>query len=287
MNLVLPLLAVVLLGIVVTFVSSRMTTALTAWVSILMLLIGAMTILPVLIHFSLSWLVGIPSFGPVLHRVMHGNGVHLVRQPLLGVAASLFLVIAITRTATLIVSHRRLRRTHSGGIQIVSDSQMFAFALPGHDGGIVVSEGLMNGLRECEVEVVLAHEESHVMHRHDLWVLVGHICAVINPFMLRPLAMLRYALERIADEDAVSKCGDRHLVANTIAKVALDRPHQPMFLGVATLGVTARIYDIVTPRNPARFSQELVSSVGLGTVAGLCVLQWHHVFLAVAKVCAN
>lgn len=117
----------------------------------------------------------------------------------------------------------RERRVLSSAQQVVLDSaEPLAYSLPGRDGGILLSRGLRSGLSRPELRVVIEHEISHLRHRHHRYLLAGTICAAMVPFLRGVDRQIRFAVERWADEDAARAVGDRHLVAATIARVALD-----------------------------------------------------------------
>ncbi|HWC82114.1 MAG TPA: M56 family metallopeptidase [Pseudonocardiaceae bacterium] len=146
-------------------------------------------------------------------------------------AASLVLLAAtagwatyrITRRVRAMISmYRTCRELHaSGPVVVLEDDRPDAFATPA--GGIVVTAALWHALTKDERRVVLAHERSHVAHRHTWWTFAADLAAAINP-LLRPTASaVAHAVERWADEDAAREVGDRNAAARTIARTALLR----------------------------------------------------------------
>ena len=90
---------------------------------------------------------------------------------------------------------------------------------------MVVSTAMLRALSAPERRVLLAHESSHLRHRHHLYVAVADIAAAANP-MLRPAARaVRTGVERWADEDAAAHVRDRRLAARALARAALARTH--------------------------------------------------------------
>ncbi|MEV5573351.1 M56 family metallopeptidase [Spirillospora sp. NPDC052269] len=143
---------------------------------------------------------------------------------------SAFGVIAVALFAfACVVAGRVVRRNVSGTREarrlsrgVLECDEPVAMAVPGRrDGGVLVSRGLLRRLSGPELAVVFRHEETHLRHAHHRYLLVGALTSAVLPF-LRPLeARLRLALERWADEETADATGDRVLVAQTIAKVAL------------------------------------------------------------------
>jgi hypothetical protein len=120
---------------------------------------------------------------------------------------------------------RRLRAHNVDGLVIVPDAEPDAYALPGRAGQVVVSTAMLRALSAPERRVLLAHESSHLRHRHHLYVAVADIAAAANP-MLRPAARaVRAGVERWADEDAAAHVRDRRLAAQALARAALARAH--------------------------------------------------------------
>jgi beta-lactamase regulating signal transducer with metallopeptidase domain len=80
---------------------------------------------------------------------------------------------------------------------------------------------MLSGLRPDEVQVLLAHEHSHLRHRHAWWMMAARVCAAANPMLTGVVRAAGHAVERWADEDAARAVGDRRLVARTLARAAL------------------------------------------------------------------
>ena len=57
------------------------------------------------------------------------------------------------------------------GTRVVDHDLPLAYCLPGLRPRVVLSRGVLDLLREDEVRAVLAHEDAHVVQRHDLVVL--------------------------------------------------------------------------------------------------------------------
>jgi hypothetical protein len=280
-----PLVIVVALGTLVAFVNRGLSPHHAARVALLVLVLGGVTTVPVIGHLVISFVVGIPEVGPLVHNALHRGGVHLAKPNWLGPVALVAFAYAVFLLTRLFLSRRKLRVWQGGGVVVAPDTDMYAFALPGSQQGVVVSQGLIDSLTPDELAIVLAHEHAHLENRHDRWILVGQICAAVNPLMRHSLASLRFALERWADEDAVQKCGSRQLVRETIVKVALGSQQPKHALGVASFGVVERVRVLGSPERGGSRVNLMFSACGVMLMAVLCAFQWHHIAMAIAAVC--
>lgn len=141
-------------------------------------------------------------------------------------------IAAALLTAALIFTIRAARDLARAGracrqlggldrLVITHDDRPTAYSVPTRAGAIVVSTGMLRLLSADERRALLAHEDSHLRHRHALYVLLADLAAAANP-LLRPLAgRVRLAVELQADEDAVAEIGDRRAVARALARASL------------------------------------------------------------------
>jgi hypothetical protein len=111
----------------------------------------------------------------------------------------------------------------SSGLVVVDDPRPDAYTVPGVRGRVVVSRAMLCALPAGERRVLLAHEASHLRHRHHLYVLAADLAATANPLQRRVAQVVRVAVERWADEDAATVVGDRRLAARALARAALAR----------------------------------------------------------------
>lgn len=140
------------------------------------------------------------------------------------VAAAVHTVRAGTQLWTAEVLCRRLGSTQRGDRPVVvEDDTPDAYAVPGIRGQVVVTTAMLAALSSAERQVLLAHEASHLAHRHHLWIQLAELAAVANPLLRRLPAVVRHASERWADEDAARAVGDRRTTARAIARAALAR----------------------------------------------------------------
>ncbi len=148
-------------------------------------------------------------------------GPAMVSGALVSLAASSVLLTGTRRVWALLEVHRSCRDlTAVGGLVVLNDARPDAFTTPQPAGRVIVTTGLLRALDQRERRVLLAHETSHLAHRHAWWNLAADLAAAVNP-LLRPTARaIATAAERWADEDAARAVGDRRLVAATLIHVA-------------------------------------------------------------------
>lgn len=135
---------------------------------------------------------------------------------------------AIRRLTRRIVAFARIQRDcrafDGADVLVVIDSdRLDAFATPGVRGRIVVTTGLLRALSVEERRAVLAHERSHLVHRHAWWVLAVDLAAAANPLLGPTARTVAHAVERWADEDAADVVADRRSVARAVGRAALLR----------------------------------------------------------------
>jgi beta-lactamase regulating signal transducer with metallopeptidase domain len=157
------------------------------------------------------------------------------------------------RIRALIAVYRDYRDLSPTGSVVVLDSATVdAFATPAPAGQIIVTAALWQALSPEERQVVLAHERSHLEHRHTWWTLAAELASAINPLLRPTTATIRRTVERWADEDAAVRVADRKLVARTIARTALlqhDRAQAGRHLAQAATGgdVPQRVRALLEP----------------------------------------
>ncbi|HEX3784778.1 MAG TPA: M56 family metallopeptidase [Pseudonocardiaceae bacterium] len=172
---------------------------------------------------------------------------------LLTVATIWAVIWSARRVRALLAVYRDYRDLSPTGSVVVLDSATVdAFATPAPAGRIVVTAALWDALSPDERGVVLAHEQSHLAHRHTWWTLAAELASTINPLLRPTTASIRHAVERWADEDAAVRVADRKLVARTIARTALlqhDRSRSGPHLSQAATGgdVPQRVRALLVP----------------------------------------
>jgi hypothetical protein len=164
-------------------------------------------------------------------------GPAIVSGALVTLAAISVALTGARRVWALLEVHRICRDlTAVEGLVVLDDARPDAFTTPQPAGRIIVTRGLLSALGQQERRVLLAHEMSHLAHRHAWWNLAADLAAAMNP-LLRPTARaVATAVERWADEDAARAIGDRRQVAMTLVRVA---QLQAQFAGAAPAPVVS------------------------------------------------
>jgi Zn-dependent protease with chaperone function len=148
----------------------------------------------------------------------------------IAVGCTLLAVLAVGRAATagarrigiLLAVRQSCRRIGApGSLVVLENDRPDAFATPGASGRIVVTTGLLRALTVDERRALLAHEASHLAHRHAWWLLAAEVAVAANPMLGPTIRAIGHAVERWADEDAARAVTDRRLVARTLARTAL------------------------------------------------------------------
>ncbi|MCK9894190.1 M48 family metalloprotease [Frankia sp. AgB32] len=139
------------------------------------------------------------------------------------------LAAALRRTITvgldLAAAERTCRRLGSAptGLVIVDDDRPDAYTVPGLTGRIVVSTAMLRALPPDERRVLLAHEHSHLHHRHHAYTQLADLAAAANPLLRSAAAAVRLAVERWADEDAAATSNNRGVAVRALARAGLAR----------------------------------------------------------------
>lgn len=201
-----------------------------------------------------------------------------------GVAAVFGLVVSMALVAQAgvgrVVALHRTRRlvgpvSDDAGITVVPDDDAYAYTLPGVDGRIVASTGLLRALTPAERRVVLAHERAHLAARHDLLHCVAMVAVRLHPALLPLRSTLHFTVERWADEAAVAETGDRVVAARAIGKAALLGRPDPVpeaALSAAAGAVPRRVLALLDPAPAVDLCRQLRSRAGLSCAAAMLVV---------------
>jgi len=165
---------------------------------------------------------------------------------------------------------RDLGGPRSGGVVVVDAPAADAYAIPGVRGRVLVSTGMLAALDPAERRALLAHERSHLAHRHHLWIQAAEVAAVANPLLQALPGLVRAACEREADLDAVRSVRSPQVTARAIARAALARGTRAAPPGLAATGadVPARIETLLAPasRHPRAALAALLAAAVLATL---------------------
>ena len=230
---------------------------------------------------------------PRLARTGHWSASTLAQQitvplPVALVAAVVAGVLIATSTRQVLRTVRRLvsvgrtarafgaghRGPGVGGLVIVDDDSTGAFAIPGlvrWRGRTVVSRRLLRALDPTERRALLAHEDSHLRHRHFLYVQLMELAAAANPLLRPSVHAVRCAVEQWADDDAVAVVGDAVPVARALAKAALHRAALPrtaipdFALSAAETEIAGRVRNLLQPSGRG-------TPIAVAVMAGLAIV---------------
>lgn len=168
-----------------------------------------------------------------------------------------------------------------------------AYSVPGPRPQIVVSEGLCRSMTAEELAAVIRHEASHLRRRHHRELVLA--CEVETllartPFLARGTGVLRLAVERCADEDAIVRPQDRSDVRQALTKTAMTLAGSVAAFSsaetiVARLAALEHPPVISTMRRAQAFALIGVP-VAIGLVAAAAwTLTSHHLLLGLVSVC--
>jgi len=206
-------------------------------------------------------------------------------HPLVGEAS---LIVAITSTGRLgqvVLRWHRSRGTRHGEVHLIRSARPVAFAEPGRQGGIIVSSTMLQALRPRERQALLAHEQAHLRHRHDRYLLVANLARGV-PVLTTLGRRLGFALERWADEDAASATGDRLVVARAVARAALaaNEPNPAGTMAAHGSDVPTRVLALTAPPPSASGRWTFPAVVIPIVVVAAALAQIHHLLPIVATL---
>jgi Zn-dependent protease with chaperone function len=223
-----------------------------------------------------SWsIVVLQHDDPIPAPVAIGSALLL---PLLGAQS---VRIILRRCQALLAVQRSCRHLPTNSaLTVVNAERADAFTTPQRRGRIVVTTGLLRALDPSERRVVLAHETSHLEHRHPWWVLAADLAAALNPLLGRTARTVAHSVERWADEDAAAAVADRPLAARTLARTALlvrrGQAGVPgSALGVMYADVPARVQALLAPP-PRRRPAAVAALVGLTLICTVATATVQH-----------
>ncbi len=193
-------------------------------------------------------------------------------------AAAALLITAWRRLGALAEARRLCRSVRPDrGLVIVDEPGLHAFAVPGAARRVVVSSGMLRSLDGAERRALLAHERSHLRHRHHLFLTALRLAAAVNPLLYPVFRAAVFTIERWADEDAATAVQDRPLVARTLGKAALaSLRHPAAALPLAAQHVPRRMQALLTAPPPRRTAVILALGTALLLITGLSLLEAAH-----------
>ncbi|MBI1843549.1 MAG: M56 family metallopeptidase [Actinobacteria bacterium] len=238
---------------------------------------------------TLGFLAHEPLMGGLFAWCRTPLGIHHRLSRWVGVSFLAFALWATVRAVHVVRSWRHHRGAAAYAVHLIESDDPVAFAQTGRHGGVVVSTSMLALLKPAEQQAMLAHEQSHLQHRHDRFLVVGGLVAGI-PGLSLTVGRLRHALERWADEDAADIVGDRRVVARALTRAALAAHGQPAGpLSMLGADVPARVEALLRPPlevRPAALWSGLAAFAVIGAIAAATV-QLHHLAELFAVICSR
>ncbi|WP_172381091.1 M56 family metallopeptidase [Streptomyces sp. MNP-20] len=189
------------------------------------------------------------------------------------------------RTATREADHLPA----AGDLCVIESPHPDAYALPGRPHRVVVTTAMLRSLDAAERDALLAHERAHNQSRHHYFLAAAELAAHCHPALRASRTVIRFAVERVADESAAQATGDRRLTARAIARAALvthtarsATSARPDFAPAAATGpVPQRVAALLAPAPRARAARWiavlLACCAALSVTAGAVgALAFHH-----------
>ncbi|XVV09430.1 M56 family metallopeptidase [Actinoplanes sp. CA-131856] len=151
-------------------------------------------------------------------------------------------------------------------LRVLDGALPLAYCVPGREPRVVLSNGVLQVLDRDQVDAVLAHEQTHLRHRHEVVMesFTAFYRAVPGPLRSRaPLDAVHLLLEMISDDVARRKAGAEPL------RAALER-----LTDAIPLAEDARADPTgdARRRRLARLGRPHTVSVGLNALAGLAAV---------------
>lgn len=248
--------------------------------------------------------IGIEHAADACHRMF---GPVAPGGPIVGWASGVTLVVLTSRArharSRQRASYRRMMVEPWVGVhQRVGDldlvtlpvAEPVAFAVPLGAGQIVISDGLVAALEPSELAAVVAHEASHIRHRHDRHLLaavvVQHAYGWLRP-VVASTATVQLAIERWADEDAAGTPERRPVVRDALAKTTATLL-APTLAFASTCTVLQRLAALdgepPTPTAGARLAALgplIAAAVVTAVLVGLWSTYTHHGLLGIVGFC--
>lgn len=268
-NLYLPLLAALALGVAGPALGRRLPPAAATVLLTAAALVTAVTSLASLTLLVVVVVLRVPEFAAE-GRLSDAVLMHAPVSPLAGVVAGVALLallpfairagIRLWRESARTYRLAKAFSAHPASIAVIHDPRAQAFAvpgipsLPGHAAiptRIVATDSLLRTLDEDQRRAMFAHEQAHLHRRHHLYLLLANLAAVANPLLWRLPDAVTEATERWADEDAAVTIGDREILARALGRAALSNlPRTVPAMAQAHVG--KRVRALMAPPPPRR-----------------------------------
>ncbi|MCU7728618.1 M56 family metallopeptidase [Actinoplanes sp. KI2] len=173
----------------------------------------------------------------------------------------------------------------AGNVRVLAGNLPLAYCVPGRQARVVLSDGALRLLDREQVDAVLAHEQTHLRHRHEVVMesFTAFYRAVPAPLRSRvPLDAVHLLLEMVADDAASKRTGPAPL------RGALERLTDAVPLAEEIAperdSRRRRTDRLAAPRRPSRALEAAVVAVALALLVlptVILVVPWLDQALAV------
>lgn len=218
-----------LFGAVGPLVARRVSPALATWLLTVGSVISALSGVGALTALAMTLIGQDPSVAAAGHwsiaALRHADPVEqpvaITALVILASGVGQFTWAAYQRGAAIAAAYRLNRTVGDTGSDLVvlPDFTTDAYAVPGHPGRVFVTRGMLSLLTRPECDAMLAHERSHLRHRHHWHRAVVGIASALNPLLLPLRGAQEWLTERWADEDA-AQSNDRAVIAAALSRAA-------------------------------------------------------------------
>ncbi|MFI5934373.1 M56 family metallopeptidase [Actinoplanes sp. NPDC051494] len=175
--------------------------------------------------------------------------------------------------------HGELPAEVPAGLRVLDGPLPFAYCLPGRRPRVVLSGGALRVLGTDQVAAVIAHEQAHLRHRHDLVMesFTAFYRAVPRPLRSRaPLDAVHLLLEMTADDAARTRAGAGALHCALQVLGDAVSPDAPDEIGAGAAEERRRRLDRLTGPDPRS-----VAVTVLASTSAVCLLVLPTVILVV------
>ena len=203
-------------------------------------------------------------------------------------AAALVRTFQAVRTLTTASRSVNALEPSAGDVVLIEDDIPTAYSVAGIHGRIVISTSMLAALSAPERRVLIAHEESHLRHRHNLYLQVAEIAAAANPLLRPVVGPIRCSVERWADEDAAIAVSDRQLAARALTRAAIAASGSRVLrssLAIADGQMVDRVQSLMGPAPTRKLLPIMVVTLGafLSWATTIAVSEWANNLVQLAE----
>lgn len=208
--------------------------------------------------------------------------VGVLASGLVVVFAVRFVRTGLRRAVALRAAHRLAAELPGGELAVIDSVEREAVAVPGRPGRILATSGMLRALDAQQRRALLAHERSHLVHRHHWHQTAVQLAVGVNPLLRRVPAATALACERWADEDA-ARASRRGTVAAALTRAAVPSRAtggSSVVLAAAGSDLLARLaaLDAPPPRARARLIVLCALLLLTAAAAALALHDVEHLF---------